>query len=305
MDAEMLPVEAIQERDIDLLLLEELNVSKTFTLWFVEQLALPSLTAHQGAWKSISDFGLGETDILLQYQSNDHSIMVLIENKLDATFQDNQYGRYQERAEQYIKKEHCNEAFCVLLAPEFYCENQSEFEQYITYESINQWFKKIGSKRLLFKGKLLQIAAEKLRRGYTPVNSEPVQKFWINYWAFKEKYLPEFRMNKPGIVPHNSDWPEMRDPRLDGIIFYHKLSKGFVDATFCNYPISAEHQVQELVPARAKFVKHNKRFSVRLSTDKVDRTKEFSTQLEGVRQGLKKVKTLQQWILNNTLSIEA
>ncbi len=94
---EILPVEAIHERDIDLIILEELNTDNSFCEWLINELNFPKIEKNNGAWHSISDFGLGETDILFSYKSEDKTIFVLIENKLDANFQDNR-RRYKRRA---------------------------------------------------------------------------------------------------------------------------------------------------------------------------------------------------------------
>ena len=42
----ILPVESIQERDIDLILLEEFNVDKGFCNWFIDKLKLPLFEKH-------------------------------------------------------------------------------------------------------------------------------------------------------------------------------------------------------------------------------------------------------------------
>ncbi len=196
MDQTIIPVEAIQERDVDLILLEELTTDNAFCEWFIKELGLPNLTLSNGSWRSISDFGLGETDILYSYNSDTKKIFVLIENKLDASFQNEQYDRYFKRAKEYETKKECDIAYVVLVAPELYCENQSEFENYVTYEAIAKRLEFTGTKRNLFKSKLLQIATEKLRRGYQPVNSVPVQNFWHSYWEYKEKNYPSLIMKK-------------------------------------------------------------------------------------------------------------
>lgn len=205
MERTILPVEAIQERDVDIILLEELSTDIPFCEWFVRELRLPELTKINGAWRSITDFGLGETDILFSYYSGEKRIFVLIENKLDAYFQDNQFERYQKRAAEYLRKSECEEAYSVLVAPNLYVENQNDFENYISYEAIAKRLEFTGSKRNLFKSELLKIAIEKLRRGYQPVNSEPVQKFWQLYWQYKEANHQSLKMKKPGIIPHFSD----------------------------------------------------------------------------------------------------
>lgn len=298
MNPSILPVAAIRERDIDLLFLEELNTDTDFCRWLINELSLPALSRSNGAWQSISDFGLGETDIVYSYQSGDCKIMVLIENKLDASFQDQQFERYQLRAEKYSKQGVCQEAYAVLIAPEVYCENQNDFESWLSYERIGEQLASKETKRGLFKRDLLNIAIEKLRRGYTPVNSVPVQKFWLDYWTYKEKHYPNLTMKRPDIVPHNSDWPMLFDERFPGVIFYHKLGQGNTDLTFRNFPDKTRDTLEEHLPPEATLVYHNRSFSVRIFSGKIDRTADFLSQLETVDQGLRNLSRLQEWIMD-------
>ena len=304
MEQTILPVESIQERDVDLILLEELSIDNSFCEWFIRELDLPNLTSVNGAWRSISAFGLGETDILFSYYSNEKKIFVLIENKLDASFQNGQFNRYLKRAEEYLTLKECDKAFTVLIAPKLYCENQSDFENYLSYEIIAERFDFVGSKRNLFKSNLLKIAIEKLRRGYQPVNSIPVQSFWQSYWQFKEKNYPSLIMKKPDIVPHNSDWPMLYDDRLKNIVFYHKLAQGNTDANFIDFPEDVEYKIKELLPEWAKFEKHSKSFSIRVFSGRIDRTKDFNDQLENVTNGLKNLMKLRNWIIENKIWLE-
>ena len=177
MEEHIIPVESIQERDVDLILLEELSVDNGFCEWLVNEANIPVLTKPIGAWRSITGYGLGETDILFSYISETKKVFVLIENKLDASFQDEQFTRYVKRAEKYEEDNSCDEARTLLIAPEMYCENQSDFENFVTYENIAKRLEFTGTKRNVFKSNLLKIASEKLRRGYNPINSIVVQIF--------------------------------------------------------------------------------------------------------------------------------
>jgi hypothetical protein len=301
MEKPLLPVESIQERDVDLILLEELITDHSFCEWFIDELKLPKLFSLNGAWRSISGFGLGETDILFSYNSIEGKIFVLIENKLDASFQDAQFERYTKRANEYLNQKECDKSFAVLVAPNLYCENQSDFEDFITYESIASRLASTGTKRNLFKSELLKIASEKLRRGYQPVNSEPVQKFWLAYWNYKEKNHPSFIMKKPGIVPHNSDWPMLYDNDLKGITFYHKLGHGNTDASFMGFGDDLYQRIKEILPKGMSLEKHNKCFSIRIKSGKIDRTKQFDSQLETIAKGLSNLELIRKWIKENEL----
>lgn len=299
MEKIILPVESIQERDIDLILLEELSTDISFCEWFIKKLNLPKLNSINGAWKSITAFGLGETDVLFSYNSNERIIFVLIENKLDASFQNEQYNRYLKRADEYLEKNECDKAFVILVAPKLYCENQKDFENYLSYETIAQRFEFVGSKRNLFKSNLLQIASEKLRRGYQPINSALVQGFWQSYWEFKEENYPNLKMKKPDIIPHNSDWPMLYDESLKNIVFYHKLGQGNIDTTFKGFPEEVETKIKEFLPEWAKFEKHSKSFSIRIFSGKIDRTKNFTEQLGNINNGLKNIERTRNWIIEN------
>ena len=146
----ILPVESILERDVDLILLEELSTDNEFCKWFINKLNLPEWTSTNGVWRSISEFGLGETDILLSYNSSEKKVFTLIENKLDASFQKAQFDRYEKRAIIYERNRECDEAFYVLTAPDQYCQNQHYFNKYISYEVIAERLTFTGTKRNLF-----------------------------------------------------------------------------------------------------------------------------------------------------------
>tara|TARA_B110000027_G_scaffold91363_1_gene96638 strand:+ start:9 stop:932 length:924 start_codon:yes stop_codon:yes gene_type:complete len=298
----ILPVESIQERDIDLILLEEFNVDKGFCSWFIDKLKLPLFEKTNIAWRSISDFGLGETDILFSYISKGEIIYVLIENKLDASFQENQYDRYFQRANKYVETKKCHKVFCVLIAPISYCENQEDFKTFLSYEEISDKLRDSKSDRNIFKSTLLNIAIEKLRRGYKPLNAPIVQEFWNLYWEYKEKTYPSLEMKKPGIVPANSDWPMLYDERLGkNIVFYHKLAQGNIDVTFIGFSNSFETRIKEVIPDWTTFKKFSKTFAIRISTDKVDRKSSFNNQIYKIDNGLKSIEKIRDWIIENKM----
>ncbi len=296
-------VETIHERDMDLILLEELNTNNHFSRWFVSQLELPKLTKFIGSLEKLLSpgYGLGETDLLLSYYSEEKIIFVLIENKLDANFQNKQFERYQKRAEQYkAGKANVPNVFYILFAPKQYADGQDDFEKYLTYEDLKGYFEFDGDRRQLFKATLLNIAIEKLKRGYHPVNCEPAQKFFLAYWKYKKTHFPEFNMNKPGIIPANSDWILMRIDELKGIIFYHKLENGSIDATFIGYPEELEFRIKEILPAHFAIVKHKSgRFSIRQKVASIDKMKDFDLQVDIVKSGLTKAKEVSEWIQGN------
>src|SRR5271168_2978551 len=89
MNARAIPIEAIYERDVDLLLLEELSESSEFASWLVDRPGLSDITfgSLDSVQHSVVDRGR-ESDLILTFLDADggrHAL--LIENKIDAPAQ--------------------------------------------------------------------------------------------------------------------------------------------------------------------------------------------------------------------------
>ena len=270
MDYNYIPVESVQERDVDLLIIEELNVNLEFCDWFANQLGLEKPSSKIKAFRSISDYGLGETDILISYQTKGKTKFILVENKIDASFQDNQFERYKERGDNYVNNNKCDEYQIVLIAPRSYCEAQSNFSSFISYESIKKFFTDQNEARANYKGEILSIAIEKERRGYKAINSIP------------------------DVVPYNSDWIQLLSERIKGVTFYHKLEKGFIDATIKENP-----DLKSKLPNWIEIVEHKKSISFRVKCYELNRTKSFSAQIEKVSDCFDKLIKLEGWLHEN------
>ena len=44
------------------------------------------------------------------------------------------------KSKKYVKEGKCNQSYVLLIAPKEYCNNQKEFNRYITYEIIEEFF---------------------------------------------------------------------------------------------------------------------------------------------------------------------
>lgn len=81
-------------------MLEEVSVSPRFREWLLRRLERKSdeIAEFVGAWHSVSDTKWGESDIEFGVSTgNGARLLVMIENKIDAPFQDEQLERYRER----------------------------------------------------------------------------------------------------------------------------------------------------------------------------------------------------------------
>jgi hypothetical protein len=229
-------MEAVAERDIDLLILEELTVSREFAQWFYQENHLVPFTEGKAkAFHSVSDAELGESDIVVLYD-NGHAI--LIENKIGAIAQKDQAKRYQQRGEKGLACKSWHSFSTCIIAPESYLESIADVRGYqakVSYERIRDWLGARDSERYQFKKLLMQEAIEQNRRGYTTIPDARVTSFWRDYWEFASKNHPQLKMDQPGSKPANSSfiyfYPEAL-PRNFQLI--HKVSPGFVDLQIAN-----------------------------------------------------------------------
>lgn len=273
-----LPVESVRERDIDFLLVEELLSSREFVDFLFHKLQLPTCDELVNVQRSLNDFGLGETDVLVEYKHDTKSIAVLIENKLDAIFQPQQAERYTSRAEKYVSDGKHHETYSVLVAPRQYIERQREFSHSISYEDVASYFNDSAmGPRGTYKATLLKIASEKLRRGYVAVNSEPNQAFWLNYRDRLLGVAPTVSMKPVSVVPAKSDWIDLA---VGPYKLVHKLEKGLLD--FSNLDDELVTRVEEAFTGRTERITFKSGDVLRIQTAPLYRMNGFQSQIEAI-----------------------
>lgn len=106
---------AVQERDSDLLLLEELHATPDFAQWWCEQLGLQD-ASFDGAWHSVFNAD-GETGVLLRVRVCAARVGVLIENKVAAAEQHKQAARYHRRGAQGVSDGWFDRYITCMVAP--------------------------------------------------------------------------------------------------------------------------------------------------------------------------------------------
>lgn len=305
----LIPIEAIQERDIDLLLLEEFYCSEDFRGWFIKNTVGETFPYKNfgGAWHSLTHAELGESDIVVKYVDRDKKgYFFLIENKIDALFQPDQAKRYQQRGKEYIERGECVDFAAVLVAPGDYIENNQDFDFVITYEHIRDWF--IDAVHLKERGKykveVLKAALEKYRRGYQPIGHEPTTLFWKKYWQLCGKNAPELGMKEPRHnIPAGSSWFYFHPDGLEANYkLCHKGDRGFVDLQLSGKGNETEELKKQFKSALTKemaIVKANKSAAIRIKVDKIDVQGDFDSQSDKIINALEKSKELVRWSKKN------
>ena len=232
------PLLYLSERDIDLLVLEEMIVSSSFRQWFATEVGLDVVDAAHfvGAWHSVWDAAFGESDLIALWRlSDERRHALLIENKINAPAQPSQGERYSERGQNGVESGDWDEFRTCIMAPARYLESSSEAKIYqaqISYEQIRDWFlsKFENDRRALHRARVVESAIEQQRRGYSPEIDEGVSQFWHDFWQLSLDCCPRIGMDCPAPKPIGSGWIWTRPPELgDGRWLAFKLLQGIVD----------------------------------------------------------------------------
>ena len=290
-------LEAVAERDIDLLFIEELNVSKSFRSWLYGMVwetnnhDLPFL----GAWHSLTHPEYGESDIAAIFKDLEgRKAAILIENKIDAPAQPNQAARYRSRGDAGIEKTWWHKYRTCMIAPQAYLDANSEAELYdvrISYESIKEWFQHVETDcRSAYRAEVVGNAIEQNRRGYKPIPHGGVTQFWLDYWELSRIEFSELRMRKPNKIPARSDWPRFKPQGLKpNFVVIHKWRRGVVDLTILGDANAVDqiiHLNGDLLGDGVTVLPTGNSAAIRIDVPMVDRFAGFQAQIEKVRAGL-------------------
>jgi hypothetical protein len=293
-------LEAVSERDVDLLLLEELAVNSHFLRWWLERTGMPEPVTDSGviAQHSVSDSKLGESDLVIVYTSTKgESHALLIENKVIAIPQPDQALRYKHRGDAGIANSKWRSFRTCIVAPSKYLSGVPDAKLYdvqISYEDIRDWFAAMSSdNRAVFRSKIMSEAIDQSRRGYTHEADERMTEFWHRYWEYASVEFPEFALQEPGPKPSKSTWVEIRPEALaPGRRIYHKLQAGFVDLQIDGAAEQADairREIVSLLGSDTEVVMTGKSTSIRVRVPPLDTFGDFEDQLPAARAGMRAV----------------
>lgn len=231
---------SISERDIDLLLVEELASSDAFCNWFVQRLGgSPLFMAIEGLWHSVCDPALGETDVLFKYRGQDNrTTAILIEDKISAPPQPEQAERYRKRGERGREAGDWDEFYTCLIAPQLYLDAACEaglYDATLAYEGLAEYFRvhAESDRRFAHKHRVVIDAIEQNRRGYCLQVDDNLTQFVAAYAHLCRTNFPQLQME-----PVRDRGPESTWVRFDshvippGADLRHQLRAGWVKLFF-------------------------------------------------------------------------
>ena len=240
----------IEERHIDFLLEEEFASNRDFLDFFVaaatascvgkedRRIPSPREEAHCRAVRSVTTTA-GESDVLVVYQSADEPslrVAVLIEDKISATFQNEQAARYVERGRAGVGTI-WDVFWTCLVAPQKYASGLAGFDARVSLESVHAFFHKVGGPRSSFKAGVIE-------RALNDARTVGVRKVDLVMTRFRAFYAERAERRFAGSGLH---WEPARDawwsdywfwfrggPLPQSTVLVHKATAGTVQLSFRN-----------------------------------------------------------------------
>jgi hypothetical protein len=297
-------IHGVQERDVDLLMLEEFTASEAFWRWFISQ-TVPDLGRELtliAAAHGVTDSS-GESDLELRVAAaHGRRTCVLIENKVNVEMQPQQVERYKERGQNYLRAGSCEEFRTVLIAPTTYLLREPGthgFDVILSYEAVVDWFTQANlGARAFYKMALLKTAISKVR-DYK--GDGPVTAFWEAYSEMAAHLIPDLRLPSKRGRPSGSTWItfKMSAPKT-GISLRHKLNKGFVDLEFAGLgkcmPEFQAAVLSFLEPGMSP-EKAEQSSAIRILVPPLKITDDFSKQMPSAEVGQLAAQRLYRWFL--------
>ena len=333
---ELLTLTHATERDIDILLVEELQCSKSFVSWFLQLIGsqLQTTTAFSSSRVIHSrrrTHNRREIDICLVLKDANESVtMILVENKLDTQEQARQAESYQDEIDVLLRRGAAQRAFTALVCPRGYAQQNpgfaAKFQAVVHYEDVREHLRQRATKektelkqRLRFRADLLDQAINKHRRGYEAVPVLAIQRFNEQYIELCKIHAPELipgtamrRKDRPGesvtmifdrmSLPAADFLPQMR--------IVHQLREGNANVNFYTWGDYYGEIVTLLekdlsgTPYRTQPTRNMRKggrsgLMIYVPTPTVDNQKGVEEQLDSIVAGIKSTQSLRSWIVSN------
>jgi len=279
---------SVEERDIDLLLMEEFQITDEFVAWFCAHLGILDVEPV-GAWHSVSDTD-GETDLLLMIIVGTRRIGVMIENKINAPEQDRQAERYHLRGIGSCEAGKFDEYVTVMCAPQQYLDGlpaDSPYQHRISYEAIADWFASCKGRRAAWRHKIMQEAMEQGRRGYTMLVNATRTTFHMEYWEHVQRNHPRIHMHRPTNKGSKSNWIIMKGHDFPkGVKIHHKVDQQTVELGFQGRRVEEISDAKSDWPEDILIIQKGKTASLMIRVPTIDLEVAVALQIDAIEEAL-------------------
>lgn len=267
----------VLERDVDFLLMDSFCNTPDFVSVFTKRIGHLEAKVLR-VCHSMTDVELGENDVCVWIEDYGKRYALLIEDKIDAQAQPEQYERYELRASRMKEEEQLDDCYIFMVAPKVYLETNSMAKKYpnqISYEELLKFF----TGKNVFKESLLRRAITKKESGYIPLEDKAVTDFWQKYYAYRREYYSELMLSEiDGPRGAKALWATYKTQNPSGKLdIWHKADRGFVDLQLPKLG-GHEEDVKELLKDRLigiDVVNASKSVALRITVPVLDFRKPF------------------------------
>ena len=288
------------ERDMDLLILEGFVSSPSFAEIFLNAVGISGDYTILQAIHSKTDAEFGESDIVFILEIDGKRHALHIEDKIDAIAQENQSGRYHDRAKKEIAAGEYDEYSVLIVAPEKYLEANSEahkYEHQVKYEQLRDYFAANSDVRSKCKLALIERAITDQKNGYQ-YEADP------RMVDFCEKMNAYHKTKYPGLPVGSIAWWRYYPTIMNDVTIVFKANKGHCDLQFGH---TAKEdlfaRVSKLLSERMNVVKAGKSASIRIEVEPVSYENAFETEIAKVDEALDAIYEL--YLLSKTIAEKA
>lgn len=231
-----------QERDLDLLVAEELRVNPDFARWVLSPFGLGDALAFPAAHTTVSAVEDGtEIDVLARFTRRDGGVhALLIEHKLDATEMPGQLMRYHRRAENDLRLGRIDGYSILAITPRWYrFAEVPEGARPLAIEEIAGWFRAAAGPRAAYRASFLENCVPARGASGRDARVAATEPHIVAWWdAVHAAIEAEF----PGYFRHRTRYPisVYFAPSTPGQADYLRVDfkghKGEVDLAFRDVP---------------------------------------------------------------------
>lgn len=276
------------ERDVDLVLVrafyEHNDVTKLFLYEGDEILEI---------WHSAMELH-GESDLQIIVNRDQKRHAILIEDKIDAPAQPNQYERYCERGNRGVEEGRWASYTVYIAAPQKYLDSNDEAKKYhpnqVAYEDILRAIQHDSVSLAIME------TALKRSEGILPsIIDDSVTAFWDAYYDYYERNAPHLLLHvNRGKKGPNATWPDFKTV-LKGAKILHKSEQGCVDLQFRGAATQIDRLKESLngvLTPNMMICKVGNSAAVRIQVPVMDFTKEFSSYFAEIAEVLSAINQL-------------
>jgi hypothetical protein len=274
----------VRELHVDFLLEEEFCVSLDFLKSFLKAAKRKDVPVEIVEVKHSASDQHGEADLVVTYRvEGGKKVGLLIEDKIRASFQPNQAGRYDLRRDAGIEAKSWDDCWTCLVAPRSYIERGHGFDAALCLEDIKEWLASDDHERHKFKARIVEQAIDKAAKTGAQIIDAAMTTFRRGYFTALNNFFGNERikveMNSPGNSYAGEIWFRLKSALFaKGTYIHHKSDRGFVDLTFPDTDAKALNGCLGSLEPGMEIIQTGKSAAIRLEVPKVENFGDFESQ---------------------------